>query len=75
MNELISQIAQKTGIGEDKARQAAETVISFLKTKLPGSIGGQLDSVMQGGAVTEKAGGMVEKMKEGVSGILGKKTA
>jgi hypothetical protein len=73
MNDLISQIAQRTGIGEDKARQAAETVISFLKTKVPG-IGGQLDNVLQGGAA-EKAGGITEKLKDSVGGVFGKKTA
>ena len=71
MNELINQIAQRTGIGEDKARQAAETVIAFLKTKLPG-VGNQLDSLMQGGGIAEKSGGIAEKVKEGV---FGKKTA
>ena len=35
MNELVSQIAQRTGIGEEKARLAAQIVISFLKTKFP----------------------------------------
>jgi hypothetical protein len=71
MNELISQIAQRTGIGEDKARQAAEAAI---KTKFP-SVGGQLDNLLQEGAVSNKAGGMSEKVKEGLGGSLGKKTA
>lgn len=70
---MISQIAQRTGIGEDKARQAAEAAISFLKTKLP-SISGQLDGVLQGG-VGEKAVGMTEKVKESLGGVFGKKTA
>ena len=74
MNELISQIAQRTGIGEDKARQAAETAISFLKTKLPG-VGTQLDSLLQGGGIGEKTGGMAEKVKDGLGGVFGKKTA
>ena len=74
MNELISQIAQRTGIGEDKARQAAETAISFLKTKLPG-VGNQLDSRRQGGGIGEKTGGMAEKVKDGLGGVFGKKTA
>ena len=50
MNELINQIAQKTGIGEDKARQAAETAISFLKQRLPGSVSSHLDGFLQGGS-------------------------
>jgi len=74
MKELINQIAQSTGIGEDKARQAAETVISFLKTKMPG-VGSQLDSLMHGGGIAEKSGGMAEKVKDGIEGVFGKKTA
>lgn len=73
MNELVSQIAQRTGISEDKASQAAETVISFLKAKIPG-IGGQLDSVLQGGGVAQ-AGGIGEKIKDTVGGVFGKKAA
>jgi hypothetical protein len=71
MNELINQIAQRTGIGEDKARQAAETAIAFLKTKLP-AVGNQLDSLVHGGGIGEKSQGIAEKVKEGV---FGKKTA
>ena len=73
MNELISQIAQRTGISEDKARQAAEAAISFFRTKFP-TLGSQLDS-LQGGVVSEKAGGIADKLKEGLGGVLGKKTA
>jgi hypothetical protein len=74
MNELISQIAQRTGLGEDKARQAAEAAISFFKTKFP-TIGSNLDSVLESGGVSEKAGGMTEKVKEGLGGVFGKKSA
>jgi hypothetical protein len=74
MNELISQIAQKTGIGEDKARQAAETAISFLKTKLPAPMASQLDSALEGGESSGERG-MGEKLKEGLGGAFGKKTA
>ena len=73
MNELISQIAQKTGIGEDKARQAAEVAISFFRTKFP-TLGSQLDN-LQGGAVSGKASGIASKVKEGLGDVLGKKTA
>jgi hypothetical protein len=71
VNELVSQIAQRTGIGEDKAQQAAETVISFLKSKFP-SFGGQLDSLMQGGSETS---GMTDRIKKSVGGVFGKKSA
>ena len=69
MNELISQIAQRTGIGEDKARQAAEIALNFFKTKMPG-IGGQLDSFLQrGGSDTS------QKIEEGLGGVFAKKSA
>ena len=74
MNELVSQIADRTGIGEDKAQQAVEMVFSFLKTKFP-TLGGHLDNLAEGGDLSEKTGGMAEKVKEGLGGILGKKTA
>ncbi len=46
MEELVKQIVSKTGISEDQARSAANTVIGFLKGKLPESIGGHLDSAL-----------------------------
>jgi hypothetical protein len=42
--ELVRMVAQKTGLPEDKARSAAETVIGYLKQRLPSSIGDQLDN-------------------------------
>jgi len=67
MNELISQVVQRTGIPEDKARMAVETVLGFLKTKLPAPIAGQIDNVVGGGGgeggglsdVAGKLGGML----------------
>lgn len=65
MNELVQQVCQRTGLSEDKAQQAVQTVIGYLKEKLPGPIAGQIDSALQGGG--------------GISGtlgsVLGKKTA
>jgi hypothetical protein len=66
VNELITQIAQKTGIGEDKARQAAETAISFLKQRLPGPVSSHLDSFLQSG------GSGAEQLKEGLGGVFNK---
>lgn len=66
MNELIQQVTQRTGLSEDKARTAVDTVINFIKQRLPGPLGSQIDSALSGGG-------------EGISGaigdILGKKSA
>lgn len=49
MDELVSQIQQRTGIDEAQARTAAETAINFIKERLPAPIAGQVDSVVGGG--------------------------
>jgi hypothetical protein len=48
MEELIKKIVNKTGIPADKARAAAETVIGYIKSKLPGPVSGQIDNVLKG---------------------------
>jgi hypothetical protein len=48
MDELIKIITQKTGIVEDKARTAAQSVLEFLKSRLPAPIANQLDNVVGG---------------------------
>lgn len=45
MNELISQIVQKTGVPADKAQQVLQVVSGFIKQKFP-QFGGQIDSVL-----------------------------
>ncbi len=63
MNELVQMVAQRTGIGEDKARQAVQLVLEHLKGRLPGPLASHLDSFLQGG--DQGAGG-------GLGGLLGK---
>ena len=65
MNEIVQMVAQKTGIGEDKARQAVQIVIEHLKGRLPGPIASHLDGALSGSAQGEQSGG-------GLGGLLGK---
>lgn len=74
MNPLVNQIAERTGIGQDKAQQAVDITLNFLKSKLPGSVSGHLDSIVQGGSA-EGASGVTEKVKDGLEGVFRKKTA
>ncbi|MBL9106095.1 MAG: hypothetical protein JNL82_34555 [Myxococcales bacterium] len=72
MDELIKQVVAKTGIGEDKARSAIETVVNFLKGKLPESIGGHLDSAL--GSAGSALGGLdVSNVASSLGGLFGKK--
>jgi hypothetical protein len=66
MQQLINQITQRTGIPEDKARTAVDTVVGYLKEHLPGPIASQLDGAVSGQAAE---GGMAEAAK----GVFGKK--
>ena len=72
MEELVRQVSQRAGIDEGKARAAVETVVGFLKDKLPAPVAGQLDGVLGGGAgggLSERAGNLMG----GLGGMFGKK--
>lgn len=72
MDEIVNRVAEKTGISQDQARQAAETVIGFLKERLPAPVAGALDSVTGGGASggSGESGGMLGQA-QGMMGNLG----
>jgi hypothetical protein len=58
MDELVDLVVKKTGISEKQAQMAVETVIKFLKDKLPDPIAGQLDTILEGGSVDSLLGGL-----------------
>jgi hypothetical protein len=66
MDELVKLVSQKTGISEQMARTAVETVIGFLKQKLPAPIAGQIDAVLGG------SGQGLGDIAKGLGGILGR---
>jgi ribosomal protein L7/L12 len=70
MDELIKRVTERTGLPEDKARAAVDTVVDFLKEKLPAPIAGHVDSALNsaGGAVADKAGDLID----GIGGMFGK---
>jgi hypothetical protein len=67
MDELIKLVSQKTGLPNDKAKIAVDTVLNFLKQKLPPSIAGQLDAVMAGGDASP------DDLTKSIGGLLGEK--
>ncbi len=66
MDELVNQVQAKTGLSHDQAMQAAQTVIDYLKAKLPGPVAGQIDNALKGG-------GNIGDMAKNVGGMFGKK--
>ncbi len=66
MDELINLVAQKTGLAPDKAKVAVQTVVNFIKQKLPPAIAGQVDSILAGK-------GVPDDLTKGLGGLLGGK--
>jgi hypothetical protein len=70
MDQLINMVVEKTGISEQHARTAVETVLGFLKQRLPAPIAGQIDSVFSdSGSESGGLGGAAKKL----SGMFGNK--
>ncbi len=66
MDELVKLVANKAGISEDAARTAVNTVLGFLKQKLPAPVAAQIDGLLSGRGVSPDALGAL-------GGLLGKK--
>jgi len=67
MDELIKQVAAKASISEDQARSAVNTVVDFVKDRLPAPIADQIENAMSGeGGIGGTAGDMASK----VGGLL-----
>ena len=69
MDKLVKLVSQKTGLSEEMAKTAVETVVGFLKEKLPAPIAEQIDSVLGGAGPAQSVGDLAK----GLGGILGAK--
>jgi hypothetical protein len=67
MDELVKLVSQKTGLSEDMSRQAVETVLNYLKQKLPAPIAGQLDTFL----ASPGAGDQLEDLAKNLGGLFG----
>jgi uncharacterized protein (DUF2267 family) len=67
MDELVKLVTDKVGITEAQAQQAVETVLGYLKEKLPEPIAGQVEAALEGdlSGLADLAGGL--------GGLFGKK--
>lgn len=53
MDELVKLVSQKAGINETQARAAAQTVIDFIKAKLPPQMAAQVDALITNPAAAD----------------------
>jgi hypothetical protein len=68
--QLIQQLSQRVGIPADKAEAAINTVVGYLKERLPGPVGSQLDKLVSG---EEVQGGVLSQAAQSIGGMFGKK--
>ncbi len=70
MDSIVRMVSEKAGISESQAKLAVDTVTSFLKDKMPGGLGSQVETFMKGGAgsLGDLSGGLKDK----VGGMFGK---
>jgi uncharacterized protein (DUF2267 family) len=75
MDDLIKQVSERTGLSEEKAKTAVDTVVNFLKDKLPSPIAGQIDNALSGAGSTiaSTGGAVMDKAGDMLGGIFGKK--
>ena len=73
MEELLKMLQEKVNLSPDQAKKAIETVMGFLKDKLPGPIGDQVSKLLGGGDGEGGAGGALGGIGEKLGGMFGKK--
>jgi hypothetical protein len=59
VDELIKKVTEKAGISPEQAKSAVNSVIEFIKAKVPG-IGEQLTALMSGGG---GAGNVIDSVR------------
>lgn len=73
MDELVELVMEKTGLPKDQAKQAVETVIEFLKERLPDPIAGQVDAALENEATMDQAERLINEGAKRLGGLLNKK--
>ena len=78
MNELVQLVQQKTGLSQDVAENAVNTILGYIKGKLPAGMASGLDELIGGGTGGDASaeGGFADKAKAmmaGLGGVLGNK--
>ena len=69
MEEIIKQVTERAGISEAQARTAVETVLGFLKNRLPEPLAGQLEGFV--GGASGAAGGLADTAGNVLGGLGG----
>jgi uncharacterized protein (DUF2267 family) len=69
MDELIQLVTEKAGISEAQAKTAVETVMKYMKDKLPPALADQVEAAMSGEGMASGAGDLLSS----ATSLFGKK--
>jgi len=69
VDQLINQVADRTGLSPDRAREAVEMVVSFLKSKLPAPIASQIDGVLGSQSMSQSMSGAANQAQQALGGL------
>jgi len=81
MNELVKMLQEKAGLSPEVAQNVVQTVLEYIEQKMPGPMGAGLKSLLgEGGsdaatAASAEGGGLMDKAKAMMEGVMGKKDA
>ena len=62
MDEMIKQIMGKTGMTMEQVKPVANQVIAFIKERLPGPLGSQLDKLLGDNKAADPAGAVLDQL-------------
>ena len=76
LDELVAEVAQKTGLSPEQAQAAVQAVVGFLKERLPAPIASHLDLLTGTAASATAAGGtgLVAEAESMLGGMFGPKS-
>ena len=74
MDELLKKVIDQTGLGPDQAKAAVDSVLGFLKDKLPAPLASGLSSFIGGGTSGGESGveGLASQATAKLGGLFGK---
>jgi hypothetical protein len=69
MDDLVKVIVEKTGLSVDDAKGAAQAAVDFIKSRLPESMAGYVDTALNSGMIDDVA----NQAGNLLGGLFGKK--
>jgi len=65
VDELVKTVTEKAGINPEQAQKAVNTVMEFIKNKIPG-VGDKLKELLAGGGGEGGSEGVIDKIRKKV---------